>query len=262
MPKGPRSRLWLAVSVAALVVAVCLYPGSPEQPTHKGKLLDEWLEQYRTNIMSVGDGDKTWRRDQASQAIRELGTNAIPHLLGLLRETDSKWTEWYREVEVRFFRSHRTPAWSRNWDAVNGFRILGSEASQAVPALVEIYDQNRSGMSRSCAASALGGIGPTASAALPSLLTGATNFSGQARIESILALGEIHAAPSTVVPILISSLGDSNRGVRFSAVRALGQFGSNAQPALPKLQELVEKKDRSTWKAAEQAIKQITPNGF
>lgn len=257
MPKGPRSRLWLVASFAALVIAVGLYLATPEQPTHKGKLLDEWLEQYGSSSMSAGDGYKTWRRDQASEAIREIGPNAIPHLLRMLRETDPEWREWLTHLGL--IRVPRKPSAIRNLRAVDGFRVLGSDATQAVPALVEIYEQNLSGVSRSCAAQALAAIGPAASAALPSLLRGATNWRVEDRAVAVYALGEMRAAPTVVVPVLMTCLGDSNDVVRARAARALGQFGSNARPALPKLRELVEKKDRSTLKAAEQAIKQITP---
>jgi len=260
IPKEPRFRLLLAVAIAALVITVFTVGLGPSEPTFQGKRLNFWLEQYKSNLIAGGDAEKIASREAAKSAVRQIGSNAIPHLLEMLRETDStalrKCFGWLRD---RRLGRYSKPAWARNAEAVAGFQVLGTEAKGAVSALVKIYDQNLSPSSRSAAAESLGAIGPAARAALPSLLTTALNSNDAARVYAIDALGQIHSDAGTVVPALINCLTDGKPGIRAVAARALGYFGSNAQQAIPELSKLLEDQDRSIRKAAEQAMRQICP---
>jgi HEAT repeat protein len=259
--KKSRLRLVLAALFAGLLLAVCLTQLGPKEPVVQGKPLSFWLDQYRANLITGDDAEKIALHDEAKRSVRQIGSNAIPHLLMMLRETDSAVaTKWRALVsKQRVVRLHSKPAWVWNNEATLGFEILGADAKGAVPALVEIYEQKLSESSQSSAASALGAIGPDASVAVPVLLREAAISNSPVRVSAIWALGQIHSDPGTVVPTLIQCIGDGNRGIRSIAMRALGCFGSNAQQAVPALTALLQDPDQRVSRSAEQAIKQIAP---
>jgi HEAT repeats len=259
--KKSRLRFVLAALFAGLLLAVCLTQLSPKEPAFQGKQLSFWLDQYRANLIPVDDAKKIALHDEARRAVRQIGSNAIPNLLTMLRETESVAVANWRALvsKQRVVRLHSKPAWVRNADGLRGFQILGADAKEAVPALIAIYEQKLSDSSQSSAVEALGAIGPEASAAVPALLRGAVGSNSLVRARTIDALGQIHADPETVVPTLVQSLGDADRGVRLIAMRALGNFGSNAQQAIPVLTVLLQDPDKLVSKSAEQAIKQIAP---
>jgi hypothetical protein len=121
------------------------------EPIYRGRGLRAWLASYREHRefhsveAALADSD----------AIRTIGTNAIPTLLSMLRERDSVlhsklimlWEQ--RMVRIPWLPSWlRYPTWVRNRARVRnecgayGFEILRGEGQQAVPALIEIYEQS------------------------------------------------------------------------------------------------------------------------
>src|SRR5262249_51334050 len=107
----------------------------------------------------------------ADVALRQIGTNSVPYLLRLIRERDSviktKFIELVQKQHV--VRFNPTTAWELNQRAVSGFHILGTAASNAVPALVEALQARVSPDSESACARALAEIGPGAINAIPAL---------------------------------------------------------------------------------------------
>ncbi len=160
-----------------------------------------------------------------------------------------------------FVRIHFTAPSVRNLQALSGFQALGSEAKDAVPALLKIFEADTSPDSRRSAALALGYIGPDARAAVPFLLAAVsdTNASGQniSRVRSgaVFALGGIHADPQLVVPVLTKALNDEDYSVQDQAMWALGHFGADAKAALP---ELLQVLNGSNWALAFNAAIVIT----
>lgn len=200
-------------------------------------------------------------QEDARSAVRQIGTNAIPYLLNMLRETDTALQIKLLELakKQKFIRIHSKPAWVRNNEAAYGFEILGAEAKHAVPALAEIFEQDLSPSSQSSVADALAGIGPDASAAVSSLLRGATNSDTSVRVHAVYALSQIHPPSELAVPALISYLSDPSFGVRVIAARGLGKYGPEARQAVPALVKLLNDKEKGVQRAAAYAIKQIDP---
>jgi HEAT repeat protein len=222
--------------------------------------LSFWLDQYRLNWIP-GAAEQVARREEARAAVRHIGSNAIPYLLDMLRETDSplkmKLLGFVQKHTSRIYASH---AWIRNGEAVDGFEILGADAKAAVPALIRIFEQRFSPSSQSFAARALARIGPVASNAIPTLLPYATK-SNDVRIAAVDALGLINTAPAKAIPALVGCLNDPSGSatLRISAARALLAYGSEAREAIPALVQLVEDMDSGVRYAAAQALKQIDP---
>src|SRR5450631_1968611 len=140
-----RPRILLALLLAAFLGGLCwmtLRPGEPE-PFYKGKPLSYWLEGFAQMSLPNPKHPEP-SKGEAAEAVRQLGTNAIPTLLRLLRKEDNWMTTQLFELSVRqhFIRIHYTPPFVLNWEATRAFGTLGPEAISAVPQLMAIYDQH------------------------------------------------------------------------------------------------------------------------
>ena len=244
-----RLKVALLVMAVALVGVILWQVAQPDEtePVYQGKPLSEWLKPSKfTTRDPVIFNDSPVRHVRpiftyslkADEAVRQAGTNAIPTLLRLLRTQDwalkVKLTDLARRQHVITIAAH-TPALDWNDAGAHGFRELGAKAQSAVPQLIDIVGEDISPDSQSCAICALGYIGPSAKAAVPSLLRSATNADVGLRCAAIEALGRIHAEPEQVVPVLMNALHHRDDYENFFAVDALAKFGPDAKGALPAL---------------------------
>jgi hypothetical protein len=218
------NKRWL-LPLAILLVAIVAVAGwlvySLREPTYKGQRLGVWLKGYSS------DGPT----EQVDEAVCQMGTNCLPILLRGLRASAPGWT-----ARLPLFSRYYKFVVVRRAQALKAFEALGSEAKGAVPALIEIYQENISAQSAGAAARALAAIGPAASNAVPCLAQGATNSAPAVRAVAVGALGQIRSAPNQVVPVLIGSLNDSDPEVRHFATFWLGAgYANDAGPAIPAL---------------------------
>ncbi len=233
----------------------------PREPRYKGKPLREWLRAY--DVSSLHDDIAA-----KDEAVHSLGTNAIPTLLRMLRTKDSR----LKAKLIQFCEEHpwqifdAMPEWLKldlmpsellNGEAAEGFRALGATASNAAPALVRIYDKDTSTDSKRYAVLALGGIGPAAASAVPSLLRGTTSTNDDLRWSVTWAFGQIHSQPELAVPALINLLRDTNSSVRREAAGALGNYGTNATAAVPVLAALLQDPILGVRRFSTNALKKI-----
>lgn len=154
-----RVKILLAVAFMAMVGVIVwqlVQPREPE-PVYRERTLTSWLRDYP---------------QQANEAVRQIGSNAIPTLLRLLLKRDSatklKLMNLVQRQHIIKFDSTLAEVW--NNAAEKGFQVLGAQAESAVPSLIEIASQNTFYRSRAYAIQALGNIGPPAKRAIPSLL--------------------------------------------------------------------------------------------
>ncbi len=240
-----------------------LFFSGPPEPVYQGKRLSAWLEGYAGQIGTVRDVTT----EEADNAVRHIGTNAIPTLLRRLRARDSALTHLLHDLAMSqsFVRIRYFPAVNRHEQAVMAFKVLGAEARDAVPELTRIFEENISLDSRFSTAEALGAISPDAKVALPALVKVAadTNAADEVarlvRLCVIETLGQIQAEPELVVPALTKALNDPDSRFRKEAAAPLGRFGPVAKPAVPVLFKILEHQDWTTRHAAAAAIKQIDP---
>src|SRR2546423_4143418 len=95
-----RKRLSISAAAVVMVIAVAaiaFWPGEKE-PEYQGKKLSEWLEIYRTNDVALRNAMwEPWTaakygpkprvdRDAAAEAVRHIGTNALPWLLATIQD--------------------------------------------------------------------------------------------------------------------------------------------------------------------------------
>jgi hypothetical protein len=235
---GKRGRVFIAVAAIAVLAVLAwtmLHAPAPE-PVYNGKPLSYWLQAYNP----AQNGNQPTEAE-ANAAINEIGTNAIPTLLRMLRAHDSplktKIIKWV--LHHHLFRTHYTSAVFLNSQATSGIEVLGPAAAIAVPELIKIVNENVSASSQSSAASSLGYIGPEAKEAVPSLLHATTSSNQNVRSAVLIALGQIHEDADAVVPVLTKALHDPSTENRAIAAVCLAVYQGAAKSAVPALVALL-----------------------
>jgi hypothetical protein len=203
-----RGKIALAVLLVALAGVSAWQGLCLREPVYHGKRLSSWLRAYRLHGLA---GVETWQvraeQQMADDAVRQAGTNALPTLLRMLRAKDSAWKVKLMVLAQRqhFIRIRYTPAEELNYQASCAFGVLRAKGQNAVPALMEIVDQNISHDSQWYAITALAFIGPPAKEVVPSMSGWATNADNRVRLYALNALGKIRLEPDRVVPLLTNA---------------------------------------------------------
>jgi hypothetical protein len=232
----------LILSAIAIAGAVFFFRQSNREPIYQGKPLSAWLKEYDFQKTADGKGIIVGDPTEVNKIVKQAGTKAIPTLLRLLREED--------------LNKHNLDI--NGNEASDGFAALGANAKDAIPSLMEIYEQHPA--ARVDDLYCLGCIGPAAEKAVPWLLQKLPDTNGEVRGQIITALGEIHTQPDQVVSVLTNYLNDSNSRVRASTALALSEYGTDAKPAIPQLIELLNDKGKGVKYCATLAIKEIDPD--
>src|SRR5678816_2434558 len=90
--KAGNRKQWIVgfvVLVVVVLVAVAVWPG-PKEPEYQGKKLSEWLEMHND------------RPAKSTEAVRAIGTNAIPFLV---RWIGTECPAWKRKI-ADFYTKH------------------------------------------------------------------------------------------------------------------------------------------------------------
>jgi hypothetical protein len=252
----PSARAVIISTALALAVigTVCLYALWPRQPTYRGRPLGWWLECRQTahvNAMPLEE-------EEAKVGIRQIGTNAFPALLAMLRVRDSRFKQivmaWSAKQSI--FKFPFIPADRRRAQAFGGYEALGTAASGQIPALSEILTNDRLPAVRALAAGVLGFIArDDGDRAAPALFRATKDKDETVRNNSFWALTQVHPNPETTIPILIGGLDDSCATARENAAAALGyNYGSQAKAAVPALLRTL-----TINRAASSALSKIDP---
>ncbi len=280
-----RLRIMLAFVVAAVVVLAALSVVFPREPTYQGRRLSAWLRD-----LEHGGTEMTVRNVHAREAVRQIGTNAVPCLLKMLRAQDPQWKTdvvgWLQnECSIDWSFSLARVQWQR---AIIGFDALGRVAEPAIPdlrAMMASPDGDRAlramealrGVGgpqalhfflealnntnlpvRGLAISSLGSFRSRAREAVPVLVKNLETNETTIRIEAVRALGDIALDPETTVPALTHCLSDSAAGVKAAAALGLCSFGTNAISALPVLRALADDRtDETIRRAARVAVVRV-----
>ena len=286
---------WILIGVLGSTLSL-----SAREPSYGGKNLSAWLE----DLYEATGGGPLWegpgvgadgaaapgsaapnpalraRQDQAVEAIRKMGTEAIPHLMKIFY---NRKTGLMKRIVTFSFRPTR-PASERYLKAVGGFRALGSMAEMAVPELTEFLEQGETAYEASlalaaigpaavpaliqalgqhdervwlAAAEALGQVLTTDEGAVPMLLKCVKHRDPLVRSYAVGALGEVGRGSHLVVPALIQCLEDPLVLVRVRAAEALGQFGAEAAGARAALSKALQDLDTGVREAAGRALREM-----
>ncbi|MDB6022240.1 MAG: repeat protein [Pedosphaera sp.] len=242
---GKKLRIVLVVLLIVLPSVLMwqvLRPREPE-PIYQGKPLSFWLKGYDSGNYPGTNTALAPTRQEAETALRHLGSNALPVLLGMLRTPDSPFRDMLFGLarQQRFFKiKPPMPSATQHNVALWGLCTLGVNASNALPQLMDIYERSPNHLSQQIIPAVLSGIGPPAKVAIPLLIRGTANTNDNVRMNSVYALGQIQAEPDLVVPVLIKCLHDASPPFRANAARSLAAFGNGARPAAPALLALLK----------------------
>ena len=258
----------------------------PSEPVYEGKWLSEWLVEYQRGIPAPENDGDSQLLARAEEAIRQIGTNALPWLL---HELSAKEATHGDALPANFSSGE---AIKRRCLATIAFPILGSSAKTATPKLVELLNDkqtsytaatalggigvesiplltqaltNQNAWVRESAARVLGTFGPKAQDAIPALINCAKDRDDSVRGFATFSLGQIGREPDIVIPVLTENLRDVDRSTRWSAACALGKFGGHAKSAFPALLKAM-REDHADFREvgnfremAKEALKQIDP---
>lgn len=226
-----QKRITLVIALAVVIAGLGFYLWQSREPSFEGRSLSEWL----------WDGGQKGAVEEsgAKEAVRQMGSKAIPTLLGKLRRKNSpislKLMDLSRRLGVPHYVFAPEEAQEENGLAARGFEWLGSEASGAAPELIGIYHQNISETSQNCALKSLLFAAPAQSRAL--LNEALTNGFEEVRVTALWQLTPTNQ-PEVAVPLLINCLSDPSSRIQSMAAMKLRQFGTNALPAVPALLRL------------------------
>lgn len=204
----------VVLAVLAAVAAILCFSPEPE-PDYRGRSLSQWLQV---------PGRSSPEGTRVDEAIRQIGTNALPCLLRWIRARRPPCSALVESGKVpQWFVSPllRCPLGRSLWhdrfdDASVCIMILGAEARPTIPALVRVINRSKDPYRVSRAMLTLSFIGPDS------------------------------------VPALADCLLDPREGVRVAVAGHLGQFGAKARPVLPALLNTLN--DPSPW------VREITTN--
>jgi HEAT repeat protein len=267
----------------------------PQAAPFAPRSLPDWvLEKSLTNWFADLQSQDQQVQKIAQYAMSEVGTNALPEILRILREQEGGTGEARRR--------HAEAAWA--------LEFVGPDARTAIPALAallnggetepalsgaralavlapkfpEAYPILTNGLASpdpSARDAATIGVGDLldaglhnldarltspAEAALPILLDGLKDKVDYVRADTAVALyfyawrqSNAHrdAKRAMIVPPLIALLGDNSSKVRRQAAFALGAYGADAKTALPGLTNLLNDPDEQVRHSARDALEDI-----
>ena len=248
--------LLLAVGLAGLLVL----NRQSDEPSYQGKSFSYWFRQYCLAWAGASGGPA-----DVTEALRQMGTNAVPYLVGALLNTnqDSSPRKFYQEFVDRLPSGlqERLPvlvsAQRRRDKAADALFYTKPPAPVLLPLLTNAL-QSPDVTARRHALWVLGGVGDGAGAAVPSLVKGLKDQDPHARIIAAQSLKFLGSEVTAAVPDRIDALGDPT--TRWNSVSALGNAGPDASPAIPSLRQLMET-TTNTWRPSiAAAIYKIDPS--
>lgn len=222
--------------VGVLVMVFAWERLAPHEPSYQGTELTEYLRA----------GGLEGLNREGVEAVRQIGTNAIPTLLKLLQAKDSRLKLRFAElVEKQHLVKIEFRSANDDWQcAVNGLQALETNADFAVPAICDLYRKRLLTGDRNQFSWALAKLGPNAKAAVPDLIAALSHTNGQVRYDALYALGKIRMRPDLAVPALMNAaVRDSDSENRGMAINAVSVYGTNAWSAIPELVELATNRD-------------------
>ncbi len=256
-----KAKMAIVVGAASLFVVVItsitvtmIYPG---EPRYQGKLLSEWLKQYQsisetTPPITSNEMDRRLAmqkrlamQNQAEEAVRHIGVKALPTLLKWANTTNAIGRE---EPSVFGYTLGRI-----------GFLVLGPIAKSAVPTLTEILTNEDFNL-RGDALLDLGEIGTNAADALPAVIEHLKNDQVYfIRDWAAAVIGDIGTNdPERIVPVLIESLNATNdSAMHANSLESLAKFGEQAKAAIPFIVPYLKDANSEVSTAAAYALRQI-----
>jgi HEAT repeats len=270
----------LVLGIAGLIVGV-VYLASPREPTYEGKTLSEWIAPFclqTANGLDVPLGPKHLKElEPVRNAVRQIGTNALPFLIARLNHRESALHREAREflAKKQYAALRLTSPYVSKIRAIRALANLGTAAGPAIPSLtLQLADMTLSGH----AAYALSGMGAEGLRALVEQYTNVPmplrmgiavrildpdNRWEDVTFFSISMRNEAHRARTNQTPadILIEGFlliaKDVKSPFRVPAIEGVGIYGPLASNAVPALLPILNDQSPFVCQAAIRALGDI-----
>jgi len=241
-----------------MIAAAWIVARPAREPEYDGVPLSDYLRSLTYSQVRL--------ERSARDAIRAIGSNAVPHLVKILDARESRFKTSFNETADRqsFIRFRFTPLAARQTQAAMACQELGPIAAPAIPSLAKLIDDPELGM---WAIAAVAEIGPQTFPLLTNALrsrhienrlaaVGCLRFARpreravvpllaalheqEYRMRAIAAesLGALGLPSPAVLTALTACLDDRVTDVRLHAARSLGWFGASATGSFSKLLDL------------------------
>ncbi len=306
--KQPLIRSLMLVAFLAAASGSRVWWRHLNEPRFEGRTVSEWFDQYcadgqpgpHRDIYHGPSGrtllkDGRQVKDPSTEALRALGNDAIPHLIGVLERGGSASERAYVEIfpSLPLSLKSRLPSpvmpGMRREQAALALVALSRFGKPAVPALAARLGQPYSPWSQEApsvmrALRAIGAGGNEVEPDLRRLAAGGKPGEMTALADALdvrdpvlarlvgdylpmlapdrcqTGLGYLERCGPAALPALSAMVGilaDPNRESRYLAARALGRIGTNAIAALPALEKAAQDSDTMVETAAKRALREV-----
>ena len=236
-------RVFILLGILLLLVNAIWHPF---EQRYQGKRLSAWAKDILNCEFGEASGAQHWdevqaKRAEAVEAIRHIGTKALPLALKYCRAKDSALKKKLKDRAngQKVFEIHLLHDTDYQQMGVEIFEALGPVARPAIPSLIKLFQEKDEGVS-SAAEMALNAVGPDA---IPPLIAALTNANERVRASAAITLGGFEAQARTAVPALIRRLADDNPQVRATAALSLGEINQDSDLVIPALLPCLKDKD-------------------
>jgi HEAT repeat protein len=245
-----RKKLWILLACGvALVLLLTLW--REREPRYGDRSLLQWIA-----IAQHPDNDPDYSKRDAEEAIRHIGTNAVPFLIKCIEYHERPWQTRLGALCSKLPEKIGEPlsglvagrGAQRQAAAFSGLSMLGPDAKSAIPALTNLIAAQPL-LADDCI-SVLAEIGD---AGLPAILTMLTNQPNSMRRAAVFIL----AYPDTkftfnqgIGDILTTRLDDSDRELAYHAAAILCLHHLNENLALRTFADAIEGNDKKLQRMA------------
>ena len=238
-------RTWLTLlSLAVLACVVVLAWPRDKEPVYDGRKLSEWL---RLGTLKPAD-------QRTRDAVRAIGTNALPYLLHAITYEPSPVRRKLVAAEIRFPKTARFlhplqrivdgSGGMRAIEAGFGFEVLGAEAAAAVAELSGLAN----GTNSVIANRAMGALANIGEPGIPSLVAILTNTNHAYRGSAAYYVGRLRRlgpGAKPAVPALLQCVGGRDRVLAEASLESLGTLALEPAVCVPVLTNQLQNADFS-----------------
>jgi len=250
------------------VVAVVALFSREREPRYQGRTLSQWhtlLDSLSARSLA-GEHVSPAQAEEAAQAIRRIGTNALPLLLKQLQRETSPLRNTLYNLVWKLLPASISESWAvrslftggHDFDAASTFRILGSTAAPAVPELTSLMYSTNNVQLVYGATFCLAQIGKEG---LPSLIAALDQPQLPCCREAahLLGVAPPHPFPfgtdvAATIPPLSKLAANKDPELAAAAIKALGHLRMEPLVAVPALTNSLRATDPRVRQAAVRAL--------